>query len=143
MTLAILNVIAGPLLEFPATAHNGDPLKAQVFAGECHLGDTPGEKLLAKLTSGGPVRLGFYVPGAGPLRPSWLLSTWGEVSLAKTTISAGDYSHPGPYGADSVEVQLVEDDKGTGGQWPYFCFMAYGDEPMVIRYRLTVTRPAD
>lgn len=144
MTLAILNVIGDPILAFPSVGSTGEALTAQVFSGQCQIGDTPGEKFLAKLSRGrGTVRLGFYVPEAGPLRPSYLLSTWAEVSLGKTQIGAGDYSQAGPYGVDTAVVELVDDAKGLGGQWPYLWFTAYGGEPMVIRYRLTVTRPVD
>ncbi len=38
---------------------------------------------------------------------------------------------------------MVDDDKGLGGQWPYLWFTAHGGEPMVMRYRVTVTQPAD
>ncbi|HLN76354.1 MAG TPA: hypothetical protein VK204_04860 [Nocardioidaceae bacterium] len=144
MTLAILDVIGDPVLAFPSIGPNGEALRAQVFSGQCQIGKAPGEKFLDRLSRGGaPARLGFYVPEAGPLRASYLLSTWAEVGLAKTQIVAGDYSRRGPYGVDAAAVQLVDDDRGLGEQWPYLWFTAYGGEPMVIRYRLTVTRPAD
>jgi hypothetical protein len=76
-------------------------------------------------------------------RPCYLLSTWAEISLAMTQISAGDVSQPGPYGVDAVVVQLVDDGKGHGSQWPYQWFTAYRAEPMLIRYRLTGTQPVD
>jgi hypothetical protein len=60
-----------------------------------------------------------------------------------TEVSAGDYSRPGPYGVDAADIQLVDDAKGLGSQWPYLWFTVYGGEPMVIRYRLTVTQPVD
>lgn len=44
---------------------------------------------------------------------------------------------------DGAVVQLVDDGKGLGSQWPYLWLTAYGGEPMVIRYRLTVTQPLD
>jgi hypothetical protein len=144
VTLAILDTTSDPVLAFPSYGPNGEPLAAQVYSGQCRIDDNPDEGFMTKLSrGGGPVRLGFYVPGAGPLRPSHLLSTWAELGLAKTRIGTGDYGQPGPYGVDEVAVQLVEDDKGLGGQWPYLSFLAHGNQPMVVRYRLTVTRPTD
>jgi hypothetical protein len=88
-----------------------------VFSGQCRIGDTRDEKFLAKLSGGrGAVRLGLYVPNAGPLRPSYLLSTWAEVSLAKTEVRAEGYSRRGPYGVDAAVVKLVDDAKGRGSQ---------------------------
>jgi hypothetical protein len=144
VTLAILDVVGDPTLAFASIGPAGEPLTAQVFSGQCRIGDNPDEKFLAKLSGGrAAVRLGFYVPKAGPLRPSYLLSAWAEVSLAMTQISAGDVSQPGPYGVDAAVVQLVDDGKGLGSQWPYLWFTAYGAEPMLIRYRLTVTQPVN
>jgi hypothetical protein len=144
VTLAILDVYGDPVLEFRATGSGGQPLMAQVFSGRCHIGDNPDEKVLSKIAAGRkPVRLGFYVPDAGPFHASHLLTAWAEASLMKTEVSAGDYSKPGPYGLDAIEVQLVDDERGRLGQWPYVWFTAHGGEPMVIRYRVTVTQPTD
>jgi len=76
VTLAILDVIGDPILAFPSIGQAGEPLAARLFSGQCRIGDTRDEKFLAKLSGArGAVRLGFYVPNAGPLRPSYLLST--------------------------------------------------------------------
>jgi hypothetical protein len=145
VTLAILDVIGDPALAFRSIGTAEQPLLAQVFSGQCRIGDQPDQKLLAKLSGGGrsPLRLGFYAPGAGPFVPSYLLSAWAEVTLSKTEVSTSDFSQAGPYGVDAAAVQLVDDGKGSGMQWPYLSFTAYGGEPMVIRYRLTVTQPAN
>ncbi|MEO5651429.1 MAG: hypothetical protein ABIN79_13775 [Marmoricola sp.] len=144
MTLVILDVVGDPVLEFRAIGAGGEPLTAHVFSGQCRIGDRPDEKFMAKLSAGRrPERLGFYVPDAGPFRPNYLLSAWAEASLAMTEVSAGDYSKPGPYGVDGVDLQLVDDGKGSGSQWPYLWFTVHGGEPMVIRYRVTVTQPVD
>ncbi len=144
MTLTILDVLADPVLAFRSIGSAGQPLLAQVFAGQCRIGDNPDQKILARIAGGRkPVRLGFYVPDAGPFAPSYLLSTWAEVSLTKTEVSASDASQRGPYGVDAAGIQLVGDGRGHGSQWPYLSFVAHGGEPMVIRYRLTVTQPED
>lgn len=35
----------------------------------------------------------------------------------------------GRYGVDAVDVQLVDDARGLGSQWPYLRFIAYGGVP--------------
>ena len=141
MTLAILDITEDPTLAFASVGRAGESLAAYVYSGQCRIDDAPDEKLLAKLARSSPVQLGFYVPGAGPFRPSYLLSSWAEVSLAKTEISSSNgLAQRGPYGVDAAAVQMV-DDRGFGSQWPYLTFTAHGGEPMVIRYRLTVTQP--
>jgi hypothetical protein len=122
----------------------GESMTAHVFSGQCRIGDTPDEKFVTKVSGGRRVvQLGFYVPQAGPFRASYLLSTWAEVSLAKTQLSISGMSQRGPYGVDAAVVQLVDDNYGLGDQWPYLRFAAHGGEPMIIRYRLTVTQPAN
>jgi hypothetical protein len=112
----ILDVIGDPVLAFRSIGSAEQPLLAQVFSGQCRIGDDPDQKFLSKLGGTGhvPAQLGFYVPGAGPFHPSYLLAAWAEVSLSKTEVSRGDYSKAGPYGVDTAVAQLV-DDKGRGG----------------------------
>ena len=141
MTLTVLDVAGDPVLAFPSVGPDGQALRAQVFSGLCRIGHAPGGK--PRLWGASAARLGFYVPQAGPLGAGYLLSTWAEVSLARANISGGDYTRGGPYGVDDVAVQLVDDDRGFGGRWPYLWFTAYGDQPMAVRYRLTVTQPVD
>lgn len=99
---------------------------------------------MAKLSGGrSPVQLGLYVPNAGPFRPSYQLAAWAEVSLMMTQVSASEYSQAGPYGVDAADIELVDDGKGLGSQWPYLHFTVFGGEPMTIRYRVTVTQPME
>lgn len=35
----------------------------------------------------------------------------------------------GPHGVDSAAIALVDDGKGSGSQWPYLWFTAYGGKP--------------
>jgi hypothetical protein len=113
-------------------------LHVLLFSGACRVdGQSTG------FFSGGvPTRLGFYVPGAGPLRPSYLLSAWAEVTLASAEIAGGN-SATSSYGVGQVAVELVDDGKGSGSQWPYVWFTAVGGRPMLLRYRLTVTQPLE
>jgi hypothetical protein len=144
VTLVILHVDGDPVLGFRSVGRAGEPLLARVFSGQCGIGDDPHEKTMARLSAGRrPVRLGFYVPGAGPFRPTYQLSSWAEVSLARAQISAGEHGRSGPYGVDAAQVQLVDDGRGSGSRWPFLWFTAYGGEPMLVRYRLTVTEPVD
>lgn len=144
MLLAILDVSDDPTLEFTAQGPTGVPLRARVFSGQCRIGKSPDHKFTAQLSTGARIaQLGFYVPQAGPLRASYQLSAWAEVSLASMRIAAGGLSQQGPYGVENAAVQMVEDDKGLGGQWPYLWFTAHGGEPIVMRYRVTVTEPVD
>ena len=40
-------------------------------------------------------------------------------------------------------IEMVDDGRGSGSQWPFLWFTAHGGEPMTVRYRMTVTEPAD
>jgi hypothetical protein len=141
--LRVENVTADPPLAFAAAGQGGTTLSAQVFSGQCRLGLSPDEKLMAKLSQRRKLTsLGFYLPDTGPFRPSYLLQAWAEVSLAKTRVS-GTNGARGPYGVDDVTVQLVDDGLGSGAQWPYLSFTAHGGQPMTLRYRVTVTQPVE
>jgi hypothetical protein len=142
--LAIQDVLADPPLAIGAAGPGGTTLSVQLFSGLCRVDNPPDSKLVEKLSpTSKRLALGFYVPDAGPFRPSHQLEAWAELSLAKTEISGGDWSQSGPYGVDDVAVQLVDDGRGSGSQWPYLSFTAHGGEPMLLRYRLTVTQPMD
>jgi hypothetical protein len=140
VVLAVSNVTVDPVLSFVSTGAADMRLHVLLFSGVCWI-----EKQRQGRFSGSNnmVRLGFYVPGAGPLRPSHLLSAWAEISLAWTRISGGSSAQSGPYGVDEVTTQLVDDGKGSGSMWPYVWMRAWGGQPMLLRYRLTVTQPLD
>ena len=147
MPLAITAVTGDPTLTFAATDASGDALVAQIFAGVCVVARVRSEEtLLQRLGGGGPgstVSFGFYVPGAGPLRPSHRLEAWAEVSLGTVQVVGGQHAGSGPYGVDRPTVELVDDGRGSGSQWPYLRFTAHGGRAMTVRYRLTVTSPAE
>ena len=63
------------------------------------------------------------------------------MSLARTHISGSDYAQSGPYGVDGVATELVNDGRGSGSIYPYVWMTAWGGQPMILRYRLTVTQP--
>jgi hypothetical protein len=141
---AVLEVVDDPTLTLRATGPAGEPLWAQLFSGRCRIGTAEGSFKAWMSPSYRSTPLGFYVPRAGPFRPSHLLTAWGEVALASAQIRIGNgRSQRGPYGVDAPRVELVEGDEGLGSQWPYLSFDVLGGRPMVLRYRVTVTQPAD
>lgn len=141
MVVSVANVTVDPVLSFTSTGPADLRLHVLLFTGSCRIEKQRRGRFFGG--TGGPTRLGFYVPSAGPLRPSHLLSAWAEISLAWTHISGGDYARSGPYGVDAVTTELVNDGKGSGTIWPYVWMTAWGGQPMLLRYRLTVTQPLD
>jgi hypothetical protein len=142
--LAVQDLVPDPPLAFAAAGPGGSTLSVQLFSGRCRVAGSPDAKLMERLTPQGKrLPLGFYVPDAGPFRPSYQLQAWAELSLVMTEISNSDVSQRGPYGVDDVGVELVDDGRGSGSQWPYLSFTAHGGTPMLLRYRLTVTQPVD
>ncbi|MDX6371693.1 MAG: hypothetical protein QOD98_681 [Nocardioidaceae bacterium] len=140
MVLAVSNVTVDPVLSFVSTGAADLRLHVLLFSGVCGIEKQRHGRSSISNTG---VRLGFYVPGAGPLRPSYLLSAWAEVTLAWTRIASGTAAQSGPYGVDEVTTELVDDGKGSGSMWPYVWMRAWGGQPMLLRYRLTVTQPLD
>jgi hypothetical protein len=145
--LAITGVQGDPVLTFAATGSSGDPVTARVHSGFLVIEKVRSELTLRqRLAGGGPgsaVRLGCFVPNAGPFRPSHRLEAWAEASLGRTQVTGGRTLQVGPYGVDGATVQLVDDEKGSGSLWPYLWITVYGGKPMSVRYRLTVTTPDD
>jgi hypothetical protein len=139
VVLAVANVTVDPVLSFASTGAADMRLHVLLFSGSCWI-EKQREGIFG---GGGTTRLGFYVPGAGPLRPSHLLSAWAEISLARTQIAGGNYAQAGPYGVDAVTTELVNDGKGSGTIWPYVWMTVWGGQPMILRYRLTVTQPLE
>jgi hypothetical protein len=140
VSLEISGVVPDPSVRFRGEGPHGDPLLVSVHSGVVQVG---------KATRGGlfagrpPARLGFYVPEAGPFRPSHRITAWAEISVAWTQVGGGDHVAPGPYGAGHVSVELVDDQRGSGSLWPYVRMTVYGAEPMGLRYRVTVTQPVE
>jgi hypothetical protein len=142
VVLAVANVTVDPVLSFVSTGSGETRLHVLLFSGVCWV-EKSGQRQGFFSGGGSPVQLGFYVPGAGPLRPSHALSAWAEVSLSRTRIAGSDYAQSGPYGVDGVTTQLVDDDKGSGSMYPYIWMRAWGGQPMLLSYRLTVTQPLE
>jgi hypothetical protein len=137
--LAVVDVSADPALSFLAGGSAGVTLHALTYSGACRV-----EKRSAKMLEGHqPAQLGFYVPQAGPFRPSHLLSAWAEVTPALLHVDGGQRAWSRPYGVHGVTVQLVDDDKGSGMMWPYVWMTVVGGDPMLLRYRVTVTQPLE
>ena len=138
MPLAVVDVSADPALSFLTGGSAGVTLQAQIYSGTLRI-----EKRSAKMFEGqSATRLGFYVPGAGPFRPSHLLSAWAEVTPTRLSISGGNATR-GPHGVDGVSVQLVDDARGSGMMWPYVWMTVWDGDPMLLRYRVTVTQPLE
>jgi hypothetical protein len=137
--LEIVDLIGDPTLSLISGGSAGVTLHAQVYSGACRVRRRPTKRFEARQ----PTRLGFYVPQAGPFRPSHLLSAWVEVTPASVNISGQNTTRSGPYGVDGVSVQLVDDTLGSGMMWPYVWMTVWEGDPMLLRYRLTVTQPLE
>jgi hypothetical protein len=140
VTLDILDVRADPTLTFWTSGPGGELRWAQVSTGVCQVGHRS-DRVSSWRGARSPAWLGFYVPGAGPIRPFHDLKAWGEASLAWAFVSGGKYSVSTHYGVDATHVELVDDLRGSGSLWPYLWMAAYGGSQMAIRYRLTVLHP--
>lgn len=136
---AIVEVTGDPTLSFVSGAAGGVALHAQLFSGSCRI-EGGAAKLFGTIAA---TQLGFYLPQAGPFRPSHLLSAWGEVVPARMHVEGGQATKTGPYGVDAVSVELVDDSRGSGSMWPYVWMTVWGGAPMLLRYRVTVTQPLE
>jgi hypothetical protein len=135
--LGVVEVQAEPALTFTVDRAPG-PMLATVHSGTCLVGRSSQPLIGGRR----PVRLGFYVTGCGPIRPSHLVESWVEMSLAWVEHVSANTGGRQRYGVDDPQVQLVDDQRGSGSLWPYIWFTALGGTPMLVRYRLTVLRPA-
>lgn len=135
---------ADPTLDHVVTdAATGTPLRVTVLAGVVLAQPEKARRMHVFVAGRQPTAepVGFYVPGIDPLPTIGDVQLVPEVSLAQVVVNAGVDNVDIAYGVGGVEVQLVDAPDGTG-RWIYLGFGCFGGQPLVVRYRVTVVRPA-
>ena len=135
---------AEPTLDHVVTdAATGTPLRVTVAAGVVVAQAEQARRMhvfvAGRQPTGEPV--GFYVPGIDPLPITGEVQLVAEASLAQVVVNAGVDNVDIAYGVGDVTVQLVDAPDGTV-RWVYLGFGCYGGQPLAVRYRVTVVRPA-
>lgn len=132
-----------PTLDFDVTdAASGAPMRVTIASGVMALTFEHG---MLRMNLGGSgndpkQQMGFYVPGLPAL------STPNAVVVAELTLSQlGIYdsksvSSMHMHGVGDVHGQVVSDPQRGGQGAVYVSFNAIGQDPMVVRYRVTVYR---
>jgi hypothetical protein len=137
--LSVAGVSADPTLSFLTGAAAGVTQHAQIYSGSCRVV----RKKESTFEGYNVAQLGFYVPQAGPFRPSHLLSAWAEATPAWLSIAGDRSTQSGTYGVSQVRAELVNDGRGSGMVWPYLWMVVSYGAPMEVRYRVTVTQPLE
>jgi hypothetical protein len=88
---------------------------------------------------GSPV--GFYVAGCPPLPGLGDIHAHAEASLSQVVVNARVDNVEVAYGIGDVAVQLVASPE-HGTRFPYLTFHCYGNQPLGVRYRVTLIQPA-
>ncbi|HEX9259214.1 MAG TPA: hypothetical protein VF855_06720 [Acidimicrobiales bacterium] len=85
--------------------------------------------------------VGFYVPGCPVLPSEGDITAHAEASLSQVVVNARVDNVEVAYGVGDVKVQLVSA-PDRPGRWVYLSFMCHGLQPIGVRYRVTLQRPA-
>lgn len=82
---------------------------------------------------------GIYLIEAGGLPMTGDVTAVGEVSLSQVTVDGSADNVEVVYGVGQVDVQLVAGQDGLA-RWPMLTFSCFGQLPLGVRYRVTLTR---
>lgn len=132
-----------PTLEYDVTdAATGAPMRVTVLSGVAGIANekTGMRVYRAGQRDEGEV-IGFYVPGMAPLPAGVEPVLVPEVFIAQTGVHLVELHTTVMHGIGEVSAQVVADPNNAGARWIYLSFRCFGNEPMVVRYRVTVYRP--
>ena len=145
MGYTILGSRPDPTLEFDVTdAATGAPTRVTILSGVVALNfERSGMRVIKKggRTPDPSEAVSFPVPGLQPLPPGPDPVVVVELSLQQVGGYFSDLDASRLHGVGDVQMRIVPDQQQPTWRWIYVAFMAIGNEPMVLRYRVTVYRP--
>jgi hypothetical protein len=126
-----------------ADAATGAPLRMTVLTGVVALAPENVPRMRVSVRGQQPVGepAGFYPPGATALPLAGDITAWVELALTQVTVTGFIDNADIAYGVGGAAVQLVEA-PDRSGRWPFVTCTCFGAQPIGVRYRLTIVRPA-
>lgn len=133
-----------PTLDYVVSdAATGAPMRVTIATGVMALVFDHGMLRVNKGGSGNDPKqqMGFYVPGVPPIStPSAVVTA--ELFLSQVGIyDSKSVSSMQMHGVGDVHGSVVADPQRGGQGAVYVSFSAVGQDPLVVRYRVTVYRP--
>jgi hypothetical protein len=129
-----------PTLEYDVMdAASQAPFRVTIAAGVVGLDFQHGG---VRVTRAGDPRspMGFFVPGLPPLSgPGALIVP--ELSLSQVGVYLTNVHDMHLHGVGDVQTQVAADPQRGGQACVYLSFSAVGEDPMGLRYRVTLYRP--
>jgi hypothetical protein len=142
MTYVIHGGRQDPTLEYDVTdAASGTPMRITVATGVVALAfQSTGARIETRAGADPHHPMGFFVPG---------LPTWSggdplivaELSLAQVGVFLVDIKASRLHGVGEVQGQAQPDPQRGGQRAVYLSFKCIGQDPMSLRYRVTLYRP--
>jgi hypothetical protein len=83
--------------------------------------------------------VGLYLTEAGGLPMEGDIAVSAEASLSQVVVNARIDNVEMVYGIGDVAVRLMPGQDGSA-RWPWLSFTCYGQQPLGVRYRVTILR---
>jgi hypothetical protein len=132
-----------PTLEYDVTdAATGAPMRLTVYGGVIGVDN---EKRGIRVYRAGEIdsgeAIGLYVPEMQPLPVGPDPVIVPEIFLTQAGVYLTDLHATRMHGVGGVQAQVAPDPQDPTRRWVYVSFRCFGNEPMVLRYRVTFYRP--
>lgn len=124
-----------------ADAATGVPRRMTVLSGVLAVGpaEQRGVRMYVRGQQPPGEQAGLYLTDLGALPMEGEVAIWAEASLSQVVVNARVDNVDVVYGIGDVAAQLVTGQDGLG-RWPLLTFNCYGQEPLGVRYRVTLLR---
>jgi len=131
-----------PVLDiFVNDAATGVPRRMTVLSGVLAVGPEQQRGMRTYVRGQQPEgeQAGLYLADLGVLPMEGDIAVTAEASLSQVVVNARIDNVEMIYGIGDVTAQLVPSQDNTG-RWPLLTFMCFGQQPLGVRYRVTLMR---
>lgn len=142
MSFAVSAHRPDPVLDVVVTdVASGAPRRMTVLSGVLAVGpENPrGVRMYVRGQQPTGESVGLYLAEAGPLPLDGDVSVSAEASLSQVVVNARVDNVDVAYGIGDVAAQLAPAHDGAW-RWPLLTFTCYGQQPLGVRYRVTLLR---
>lgn len=142
MPFEVQGAKADPTLDVVVDEVGTGRIRLTTYSGTVLIGPAHVGGLHMTVMGGGPATasMGFFVPEGRPLEPGEDVAIHGEAAMTQVVVETRIENMDLWYGIGEVSARIVE--QPDGQRWPALDLVYYGNQPLGVRYRVVLRRPA-